>query len=125
MMGTVLFAFILSLFFVPMWCLGLRMVSDYKENGLYQQSSGTFAQKVSDKKLLWKVREYLLKNWPWAGKPILTCVSCMPSLHSLPVMVFVWWIVNLPLTYHFLVCLPMVMVCSSFVAGYYWSKYNG
>ena len=122
-MGSILFAVILCLVFVPLWCLGLRMVSDFPDNdgAMYL----TPAQVAKSSKILWRVRAYLLKKWPWAGKPVLTCVACMPSLHTPIVMLFVWWLLTLPLTFEFLVCIPFIAVCSSFTAGYYWSKYHG
>lgn len=124
-MGSTLFAVMLCLVFVPMWCLGLRMVSDYKEGGHFQQSSGTWDKKVTEQKLLWKVRAYLLREWPMAGKPLLTCAACMPSVHTPIIMLFVWHLLRLPITFDFLICYPFIAVCSSFTSGYYWSRYNG
>jgi hypothetical protein len=124
MNGSLLLAVILSLVAVPMWCLGLRMISDFTDAGHFQQSSGLWDKKIQDRKLLWRVRAYLLEYWPMAGKPILTCVACMPSLHTLPVMLFVWWVLRLPITFDLLICIPFIAVCSSFTAGYYWKRHG-
>jgi hypothetical protein len=122
-MGSILFAVMLSLVFVPMWCLGLRMVTDYKEHGEFHFV--TPKELAKQAKIFWKVRRYMLTNYPELGKPIITCVSCMPSLHSALVMLFIWWLLRIPITFEFFICIPFIAVCSSFTSGYYWSKYDG
>lgn len=122
MIYSSLFAIICCLIAVPMWCLGLRTITDYPEQGAFAYQTPEELTKKA--KLFWRVRKYTLEHYPILGKPIITCVSCMPSVHTLPVIIFVYVGLGCPFTLWIFPTYAFIAVASSFIAGYWWKKFK-
>jgi hypothetical protein len=99
------------------------MITDYKEMGNFDNHA-KFVSNPLDKKLFWFVRAYFMKKHHFIGKPIITCVSCMPSIHSLYVMVVLYVGLEVNITAWFIPSYIFVSVSSSFITGYWWSKFR-
>jgi hypothetical protein len=107
-----------------MWCLGLRSISDYSEVGQFQGTPIKFVSNPVDKKLFWFVRAYFMRKHQSIGKPIITCVSCMPSIHAFYIMVILNIGLEVSFTLWFIPSYIFVAISSSFVTGYWWSKFR-
>jgi hypothetical protein len=121
---TSLFALLCAMVVVPMWCLGLRMISNYTEAGQFRGTPIEFVSNPVDKKLFWFVRAYFMRKHQFIGRPIITCVSCMPSIHTLYVMAILYIGLEVSFTLWFIPCYIFVAVSSSFTCGYWWSKFQ-
>ena len=108
--------YLLSLVVIPLWCAGLRTVTDYKE------IPGASVP-IQEKKLLWRLRWLGNKMGAW-GKPIITCVSCLPSIHG----TIIYWTLYKSLCFNpvhienYFIFWPLAVVSSSFLSAYLWKK---
>lgn len=114
-----------SIIVISLWCAGFRKLIDYREikgTAIQEEDGGpiTYPILIKDEMLLWKLGR-LIKSLGFWGKPLGSCIFCMPSFHG----TILFWLVALffaPIGLYLFVMWPIVCVSCVFTSGYIYNR---
>jgi hypothetical protein len=91
---------------VSAWVIGLTIAS---QEGMILHRLQSWAEKKEE-------------EGGWWAKPIITCPSCMPSIHAVFGYIF-GWLVGCDISFKMILAYPIVVVFSSAVITFLWTIY--
>jgi hypothetical protein len=118
--------YFLSIIVIGLWCAGFRKTLSYtktvKRAVVHGQEEPVFTPVYSNQMLLWKLGVKLDAMGFW-GKPLGTCIYCMPSVHGTILFTLLSTCLS-PLGLYLVVMWPIAVVSSVVTSGYFYGKIN-
>lgn len=123
--------YFLSIIIIGLWCAGFRKLVGFSvkeitvDNPDKSEGAPLFIRRKEyfDKMLLWKLG-VRLSEMGMKGKPLGSCISCMPSIHG-TIIYWLLMVLFVPLHWILIPIWPLVIVSSIVSANFFYRYTHG